>query len=211
MILYRPVGLEEMRLVVETDLRAFPPRRADQPIFYPVLTPEYAVEIASDWNTKDVASGFAGYVTRFEISDTYAVRFERRRVGARRHEELWVPADDLETFNSEIVGPIAVTSAFFGPEFRGYIPARFNLAGKDAVTQFTTLAGLRRDYPMDFFLEIAGNRVAVFLHYLLWRGREFTAQGIAATERDDVLRNLEESWAHACPTLTLPGRLDRAA
>ena len=205
MILYRPVGLEEMRLVVETDLRAFPPRRPDQPIFYPVLTPEYAVEIAGDWNTKDVASGFAGYVTRFEISDAYAARFERRRVGARRHEELWVPADDLETFNSAIVGPIAVTTAFFGREFRGYVPARFNLAGQDAMTQFATLAGLRRDHPMDFLLEIERNRVAVFLHYLLWRVRDFAAQGIAMTERDEVLRSLEESWAQACPTLTLPG------
>lgn len=211
MILYRPVGLEEMRLVAETDLRAFPPRRPDQPIFYPVLTPEYAVEIARDWNTRDVASGFAGYVTRFEISDAYAVRFERRRVGAPRHEELWVPADDLETFNSEIVGPIAVTSAFFGPEFRGYIPARFNLAGKDAIAQFTTFVELRRHYQMDFFLEIAGNRTAVFLHYLYWRDRDFTAQGIAATERDEVVRSLEESWARACPTLTLPGLLDHAA
>jgi hypothetical protein len=206
-ILHRPVGLEEMRLLVESDLRSFPPRLPAQPIFYPVLTPEYAVEIARDWNTKDSASGFAGYVTRFEIPDAYAVRFDRRRVGAHRHEELWVPAAELERFNSRITAPIAVTEAFFGPQFRGHIPARFHLAGKDAIAQFATLAGLRRDNPADFFLEIGANHTAVFLHYLFWFGRDFHAQEITPTERNEILRSLEEEWARTCPTLALPGSL----
>jgi hypothetical protein len=34
----------------------------DQPIFYPVLSEDYAVKIAQDWNVP--ASG-AGHVTRF--------------------------------------------------------------------------------------------------------------------------------------------------
>ncbi|MEO7111582.1 MAG: hypothetical protein ABI183_14175 [Polyangiaceae bacterium] len=33
MILFRPVGLEEHRLMYEADMRAFPPRLPDQPIF----------------------------------------------------------------------------------------------------------------------------------------------------------------------------------
>ena len=34
-----------------------------QPILYPVLTEDYAVQIARDWNTKDAASDYVGYVT----------------------------------------------------------------------------------------------------------------------------------------------------
>ena len=42
MILYRPVGLNELRLIYESGLKAFPPRLPEQPIFYPVLNLEYA-------------------------------------------------------------------------------------------------------------------------------------------------------------------------
>ena len=63
MILYRPVGLQELRLIADADYRAFPPRLPEQPIFYPVLNIEYARQIARDWNTK--SSSFVGFVTRF--------------------------------------------------------------------------------------------------------------------------------------------------
>ena len=56
--LYRPVGRKELELIRSTEFRAFPPRLPSQPFFYPVLNKEYAVQIARDWNTKDVASGF---------------------------------------------------------------------------------------------------------------------------------------------------------
>jgi len=59
-ILFRPVGQRELELIAANAFRAFPPRLAYQPMFYPVLTEEYAVEIARDWNTKDEASGFRG-------------------------------------------------------------------------------------------------------------------------------------------------------
>ena len=42
MILYRPVGLEELGLIYEAHMRAFPPRLPDQPIFYPVTNEAYA-------------------------------------------------------------------------------------------------------------------------------------------------------------------------
>ena len=47
MILYRPVGTKELELIRESNYRIFPPRLADQPIFYPVLNEQYATEIAS--------------------------------------------------------------------------------------------------------------------------------------------------------------------
>lgn len=73
MILYRPVGLHELRLIAQTDYRVFPPRLPEQPIFYPVLNFGYAEQIARDWNTK--SNSFAGFVTRFEIEDEYVSRF----------------------------------------------------------------------------------------------------------------------------------------
>ena len=67
MILFRPVGLEELRLLYETGMRAFPPRLPDQPIFYPVTNEGYAAQIAREWNTKSGTQG--GFVTPFSIAD----------------------------------------------------------------------------------------------------------------------------------------------
>lgn len=74
MILYRPVGLAELRRVYESGPASFPPRLPQQPIFYPVLDAAYAAQIARDWNTKDAASGYAGFVTRFAVDDDVARR-----------------------------------------------------------------------------------------------------------------------------------------
>lgn len=112
MTLYRPVGRAELDLIAESGYRAFPPRLPHQPIFYPVLDREYAVEIARDWNTKDPASGFAGYVTRFEVESSFLQRYEVQTVGAARHRELWIPAEDLPTFNASIAGLIEVIDEF---------------------------------------------------------------------------------------------------
>lgn len=54
-VLYRPVGEAELRRIEASGWRAFPPRLAHQPIFYPVLNEAYAAQIARDWNTKDAA------------------------------------------------------------------------------------------------------------------------------------------------------------
>lgn len=112
MILYRPVGQAELDLIRDSEWKAFPPRLHWQPIFYPVLNEEYAVEIARDWNTKDEPSGFVGYVLRFEVQDAFVARYPVQVVGARRHQELWVPAEELADFNEHIVGPIVVIHEF---------------------------------------------------------------------------------------------------
>ena len=70
MILYRPVGTRELKLIEESNYSKFPPRLPEQPIFYPVLTEKYAVEIASRWNVK-YNDDHKGYVTKFEIDNTY--------------------------------------------------------------------------------------------------------------------------------------------
>jgi hypothetical protein len=109
--LYRPVGPEELALIEQSGFRAFPPRLPEQPIFYPVLNEEYAVQIARDWNVK--ASG-AGYVTRFRIWADFARRYHVQIVGGSVHQELWVPAGELDHLNANLVGSIEVIAEFHG-------------------------------------------------------------------------------------------------
>src|ERR1700759_2123024 len=103
--LWRPVGPKELALIREADMRAFPPRLPDQPIFYPVLSEEYAVKIARDWNVP--ASG-RGFVTRFRVRKDFLDGYEVREAGGREHREYWIPAEDLTAFNQAIVGAIEV-------------------------------------------------------------------------------------------------------
>src|SRR3954462_8995659 len=104
-ILYRPVGPKELALVREGGFRGFPPRLPEQPIFYPVTNEEYAVEIARDWN---VPQSGAGFVMRFEVLESFMSRYETHVVGAARHTEWWIPAEDLEALNDNIQGRIQV-------------------------------------------------------------------------------------------------------
>jgi len=108
--LYRPVGQAEMDLILA--LGVFPPRLPIQPIFYPVLEYEYAVQIARDWNTKDAASGFVGFVTKFEVDAKFLAKYDVQTVGSVVHREYWIPADDLAEFNAHIVGGIEVVAKF---------------------------------------------------------------------------------------------------
>ena len=108
MILYRPVGQKEKELIEQSDFTKFPPRLEWQPIFYPVLNQRYAEEIAGKWNTKAPDSGYKGYVTRFEIDDDYIAAFEVQTVGLAHHQELWIPAEELENFNRHILGKIEI-------------------------------------------------------------------------------------------------------
>lgn len=110
MILYRPVGTAELEFIKQNNYKSFPPRLPEQPIFYPVLNREYACEIAEKWNTK--TADRKGYVTEFEVDDEYIKYFEIHTVGAKHHQEFWIPAEELENFNSHIIGTIKVTDEF---------------------------------------------------------------------------------------------------
>ena len=108
--LFRPVGPKELDLIAQSGWREFPPRLPEQPIFYPVMSEEYAAQIAGTWNVKE--SG-AGFVTRFRVRADYVKRFPVRLVGAAAvHQELWVPAEELAEFNRNIVGLIEVITGF---------------------------------------------------------------------------------------------------
>lgn len=116
-VLYRPVGLAELRLIAESGFKKFPPRLDWQPIFYPVLNEAYASQIAQEWNTKDEFSGYMGAVTKFEIPEKIYSDYPVQNVGADMHNELWVPADELDKFNNSIVHGITIINAYFGSEF----------------------------------------------------------------------------------------------
>ncbi len=109
--LYRPTGPKELALVAASGWKRWPPRLPEQPIFYPVTNEAYARQIAERWNVKE--SG-AGFVTRFAVKRAFLERYERQLVGAREHEEYWIPAEDLEALNDAIVGEIEVVAAFGG-------------------------------------------------------------------------------------------------
>jgi hypothetical protein len=117
MTLYRPVGQAEYELIAAADWRAFPPRLPQQPIFYPVLTEEYATRIARDWNTKDEKSGYVGYVLKFALPAAALERWPPQQGAAgETFRELWVPADELDDFNAQIVGRIEVIGEFRPPD-----------------------------------------------------------------------------------------------
>lgn len=115
--LYRPVGIKELQLIFESGMKAFPPRLEWQPIFYPVLNSPYAEQIAREWNTQDEFSGYAGFVTAFDLPAEYLKQFEVQTVGDTMHQELWVPAEQLSEFNELIVNGIRVTKAFYGTNY----------------------------------------------------------------------------------------------
>jgi len=99
-----------MDLIEESGV--FPPRLEIQPIFYPVVTFEYAEKIARDWNTKDPTSGKVGYVTEFDVRKEFLDKYPIQVAGGRDHREYWIPAADLEEFNSNIIGAIRVVAKY---------------------------------------------------------------------------------------------------
>ncbi len=112
-MLFRPVGTKELALIKQSGFSAFPPRLPEQPIFYLVLNEEYAAQIARDWNAK-FNEDKIGYVTKFEVNKEFLDNYEVKVVGGKTHEEYWIPAEDLEEFNRNIVGKIEVIAEFIG-------------------------------------------------------------------------------------------------
>lgn len=115
--LYRPVGLTELKLIHTSGMKNFPPRLDWQPIFYPVMNQEYAEQIADGWNTKDEFSGYAGFVLAFDLPKEYLSKFEIKNVGGFIHNELWVPSEELNEFNHQIIGEIRLVKKYLGDKF----------------------------------------------------------------------------------------------
>jgi len=200
--LFRPVGLHELALIWDSGMREFPPRLPQQPIFYPVANVEYATQIARDWNTKD--STFAGYVTKFVVSDSHLGNYEPHTVGSATHVEYWIPAEQLPGFNASIQGIISIESAYFGVGFEGFVPDRFGLKGKGVVAQFIAMAKTWDYSRMDFVCEVSTNRKAVYLNFLFWAQFDFTALSVDVQQRDATIARLKEAWAFNHIEIPLP-------
>ncbi|MCS5499296.1 hypothetical protein NY547_18790 [Cnuibacter physcomitrellae] len=104
-----PHGARGDRAGPRLGLATWPPRLPDQPIFYPVLNEDYATRIAREWNVK--ASG-VGYVTRFHVRTAFLDRYDVQQVGGETILEYWIPAEDLEEMNDNIVGLIEEVARF---------------------------------------------------------------------------------------------------
>lgn len=107
--LYRPVGEAELLLIEQSGWKRFPPRLPEQPIFYPVMNEAYAVQITTEWN---VPAYGKGYVARFAVDTDFLKAYPVQNVGGPIHNELWIPAEDLEAMNDHIVGLIEVTHRY---------------------------------------------------------------------------------------------------
>lgn len=70
------------------------------------------MQIARDWNTKDEASGYEGYVLRFHVRTEFLNRHEVHVVGDSTHREYWIPAAELGEFNRSIQGEIELLLEF---------------------------------------------------------------------------------------------------
>jgi hypothetical protein len=79
-----------------------------------VLTEDYARRIASLWNVKEAVAGYAGFVTRFQVKNSYLDRHEVHEAGGRALREYWIPAEELAEFNANIVGEIEVIAEYIG-------------------------------------------------------------------------------------------------
>jgi hypothetical protein len=108
-MLFRPVGPKELALLKESGYTKWPPRLPEQPIFYPVTNEQYAIEIARGWNVRESGCGF---VTKFFVTKEFMSRYEVQQVGTAHHTEWWIPAEDLNELNKNIVGLVEVIHEF---------------------------------------------------------------------------------------------------
>lgn len=69
----------------------------------------YAREIAERWNVKDNGAGF---VTRFQVKKSFIDKYEIHQVGRAYHTEWWIPAEELDELNANIIGLIEVIGEY---------------------------------------------------------------------------------------------------
>ena len=135
-----------------------------------------------------------GYVTQFAVPTSHVEGFEPHTVGSSAHVEYWIPAEQLAAFNASIQGIINVEAAYFGDDFRGFVPDKYGLKGKDAVSQFVTMSKISDYSTFDFVCEVSASRKAVYLNFLFWAQFDFTPLGIARQQKDAIIKKLSEAW-----------------
>ena len=108
-VMYRPTGPEEYKLVADSGFTKWPPRLEGQPIFYPVTNESYARQITEQWNIRD--SG-VGYVFKFHVQQSFSEKYAVEKVGGTEHTEWWIPAEKMDELNAAIVGKIEMIGRY---------------------------------------------------------------------------------------------------
>ncbi|WP_418553346.1 hypothetical protein [Longibaculum muris] len=169
MKLYRPVGLYEMKKILETDCKAFPPRLKEQPYFYPVLNISYAKQIAL-WNVKDKSSGYVGFITEFDVDDNHIKQYDVHCVGDKTHLELWIPADDLHNFNKNIINQIKIVDVYYGNDYKGLPPRGVSgFKETDVYKQIELLQNIIKYNEFDFYGTVLVEWKLLNLNLLFWK------------------------------------------
>lgn len=169
MKLYRPVGLYEMKKILETDCKAFPPRQKQQPYFYPVLNKSYAKEIVF-WNVKDKNSGYAGFITEFDVENSYIEKYDVHCVGNETHLELWIPAEDLHNFNKNIINQIKIVDVYYGDNYKGLPPRGVSgFKETDVYKQIELLQNIIKYNEFDFYGTVLVEWELLNLNLLFWK------------------------------------------
>lgn len=202
--LHRPVGLKELELVLSAEARGFPPRLLSQPIFYPVVDEGYAVQIARDWNTLDEVSGYAGFVTEFDVDARFIGRFPVQRVGASNHRELWIPADQLQEFNEHLQSSIRVTQAFFGANYVGPTPLPIMLKGVPLHQQLKHLHRIAEYNGMDFACEVGANWKLILCNFGWWSSAPPERQELSPEQAAKTLQAIRAVWDKRAVNFPLP-------
>lgn len=99
--LYRTVNGDDLSALRARQWKGFPP--CAEAAFYPALNARFARDLMSSQEGEVTL-----HLTRFRINAGYVRSFEVQTLSGEVYEELWVPAEELEAFNRNIVGRIAV-------------------------------------------------------------------------------------------------------
>lgn len=206
--LYRPVGLTEMKLILDLGLKAFPPRLPEQPIFYPVLNKEYAAQIAHEWNTRDKYSGYVGFVTEFAVKSPFIDQYEEQIVGAKKHEELWIPSEDLNEMNANIDGRIQLIDVYYGEEYAGLTSEAGHFQGKTPIEQLMIWYEIYVRDLKAFYNEIQEQWKMIFVNYKHWVALDPSLVGMKEVSMNEVLSKMHECWKEQFSDIPLLGGID---
>ncbi|SFL07672.1 hypothetical protein SAMN03159341_10387 [Paenibacillus sp. 1_12] len=204
--LYRPVGLYEMQLILNRGLKGFPPRLPEQPNFYSVLSKHYAEQMAMNWNTDDAQSGFSGFVTEWDMNESYINKLDRQIVGTALHEELWVPAEQLPRFNTQIQGAIRLIDVYYGSQYKCEISGDFVSAGTNVVEQFLFFKVMLDCNALDLRREVERNWQLVLLNFKFWVLADPFQLGVSRKEKQRLLGEMTNAWQFIRPELRLLGK-----
>ncbi len=112
MKLWRPIGEQELGKIEASGMRAFPVTTRHEPIFFPVHSFEYADKIARSWNSVEEDYQFLKFIVMFSLTDKFLARYATQSACEGRYVEYWIPPEDLDEVNENIIGQIEVVAEY---------------------------------------------------------------------------------------------------